>query len=125
MVSDERAQRIQSQIKAQREFGQKGPNWDNYAVAQNVSYQDLDEGPDYRLDDAQRDRLIAHARQDASHATANASSILDALTRIRRLLRVSVVLQVAARTLPFIKRRSNALGIAGLMSITSSKTLNH
>ncbi len=77
-----------------REFGQKGPFWDNYAIAQNVLHEDMDDGQRYRFDDAQRDRIMAHARQDASHAVLNTSSILDALTRIQRLLKVAVALLV-------------------------------
>jgi hypothetical protein len=70
-------------------MGQKGPFWDNYATAQITLDGDLGRFEDrapfiYDLDDAARDRLIVHARQDAAHALLNTSTMLGQLAWVRR-----------------------------------------
>jgi hypothetical protein len=66
---------------ARRSLGQKGAFWDNYATARVTLEGDLGQFTDqppayYDLDEPTRDRLLAHARQDAAHALLNTSSLL-------------------------------------------------
>jgi hypothetical protein len=65
-----------SEIRSRREVGQHGHHVVNGAVARETLNQDLGYHSDsvnhaYGLDDPTRDRLIAHARQDAAHAMLN------------------------------------------------------
>jgi len=62
------------------------------AMALNILEKDLGSysdsaAVDYALDEATRDRLIAHARQDASHAVLIAYDILAAVSQLERRLR--------------------------------------
>jgi hypothetical protein len=70
------------------------------AVAQNVLHEDLglhaDEPRYYDLDQETRDRLLAHARQDAAHALINTEDILDQLAIITRRFSVAAILFLVA-----------------------------
>lgn len=85
---------VRAAIKAQREFGRRGPHWDNAAVGQVVLHEDLAEGLDYGLYQEQTDRLLAHARQDAAHALCNTKSLLDYQRGTRWKLRFIFLLQL-------------------------------
>ena len=65
--------------------------WDkqaNHLTARNVLHTDLgyhsDHLPTYRLDVDTRDRLIAHARQDAAETLCQARTLMDEVRRLRR-----------------------------------------
>ncbi|NKK58783.1 hypothetical protein GFM44_23070 [Rhizobium leguminosarum bv. viciae] len=69
------------------------------AIARNILHEELGqfEGsslPTYGLDDATRDRLIAHARQDAAHAIMGIGTLTKEVRDLRRLISVVVVLLV-------------------------------
>lgn len=94
MQGDKWSKSIRSQIKAQREFGQRGAHWDNYAIAQNVLHEEIEDGIGYGLSRDQLDRLLAHARQDAAHALCNTKSLLEGERSTRWKLRIIFVLQI-------------------------------
>ncbi len=82
---------LQSKLKAARTWGGKQTEVQtNATISQNILHGDLgyhsDTMPDYSLSDGVRDRLLAHARQDASLAALQAASTLNALRSIKRLL---------------------------------------
>ncbi|MGG3814203.1 hypothetical protein ABEV34_21525 [Methylorubrum rhodesianum] len=89
---------IAQAIRVQRDLGMKGDNWDNHAVARGTLYGDLGyEGSNqsfYDLDEPTRDRLLAHARQDAAHALCNTTSLLKRLRSVERLMYVSILANV-------------------------------
>ncbi|MEX2632127.1 MAG: hypothetical protein WD341_19515 [Tistlia sp.] len=64
----------------------------NSLVARNVLREELDwfgpyEGTGYSLTEAQRNRLLAHCRQDAALGAVNSGEALDRLDEIQRSLR--------------------------------------
>jgi hypothetical protein len=70
-----------------------GDNWDNYAVARDVLHGELGLNGEpaqheYYLDQATRDTLLTHGRQDAAHALCNTKSLLDLNGKISRQLRL-------------------------------------
>jgi hypothetical protein len=79
----ERVEALKATLSAQHMVGQRGPHWRNHAVALNTLEQDLGYfGRDvacYDVDEPARDRLLAHARQDAAHALLNTTAILNRL----------------------------------------------
>jgi hypothetical protein len=65
---------------------------ENGEVAKNVLHEELgyfSDGKeiDYNLDEATRDRLITHGRQDAAHALGNTISLLVAVSKLEHRLR--------------------------------------
>jgi hypothetical protein len=84
--------------KANAEMGGRtDPHSQNLFVASNVLKEELGlyddyHQPDYDLDKATADVLLAHARQDAAHALSNTASILEVLSSIRTQLRIGLVL---------------------------------
>ena len=80
-----------------------GPSKFNGMVARATLQQDLgelsDPVADYCFGETVRDRLIAHARQDAAHALLNTISALETLRTIRRLLIacLAVIIYIAWR----------------------------
>jgi hypothetical protein len=84
------------QLAMARETGARDANLLNSIVAKNVLHEDLgrfDTIPQwYRLDTDTRDRLIAHARQDAAHALFNTATLLEQVRTLRRGLRLIGVL---------------------------------
>lgn len=92
--------RIQSTIKARRAVGLKGESWDNQAIARDVLFDELGynraERPHYHLDDQTKDILLAHVRQDASHALSNTISLLERVEKLDRTVRSLCVFVVAA-----------------------------
>jgi hypothetical protein len=80
---------FRASLVAQRELGMRGDSWDNYALARTVLHDDLDGGnhtPLFNLDEERRGRLLAHARQDASHTLANTTSLLRRVQRLTWLV---------------------------------------
>jgi hypothetical protein len=77
---DETTRDIAATTTAQREVGLKGDHWDNHAIAKHLLLEEIDSTKTvrftYHLDQERRDVLLAHARQDASHALCNTNSLL-------------------------------------------------
>ncbi len=92
--------RIQSTIKARRAIGLKGESWDNQAIARDILFDELGynqaDRPNYHLDEQTKDILLAHARQDSSHALSNTISLLERVERLDRTVRSLCVFVVAA-----------------------------
>lgn len=92
---------LKSALRGHAAFGPRSTTENNDVIARNILHGDLghfrDEGfQEYNLDERARDRLIAHARQDAALAVLNSASILDELARVRRRQRIMILLLVAA-----------------------------
>jgi len=82
---------LKLKISALRHWSAPGPELEGLirgAIAQNVLQEDLGLHADppryYDLDQETRDRLLAHARQDAAHALINTGDILKQLAIITR-----------------------------------------
>jgi hypothetical protein len=78
-------------IKSRKSFSLPGSNWPkdlNHTIARNVvetergQYSDLQ--PVYGLDEAARDRLLVHARQDAAEALLHTRSMMDEVYRLKK-----------------------------------------
>ena len=88
---------LKAAIAAHKALGRRDTTSDNNVVAQNILEGDLgyfrDAGiAQYDLDEEARDRLIAHARQDAALAVLNSASLLAEVARMRRRQRITMVL---------------------------------
>jgi hypothetical protein len=68
---------------------------DNEIVARNTLHMELgyytDRGPEYNLNEATRDRLIVHTRQDAAHALLNTITLMKEVRRINRRARITQI----------------------------------
>jgi hypothetical protein len=108
-------QALEARLKSK--LGPKGEHWDNYAIAQNVLHEELGyhgepEQPPYELNEATRDTLIVHARQDAAHALCNTKSMLDINLKISsqlRLLNFLVIITVGLLVAIVVKLYSHLL----------------
>lgn len=85
---------LRSQIQAALDFPLPDNNREmttNRAIARNVLHTELgryaETQPVYSLDQETRDRLIAHARQDAAHALLNTISLMKEVRRINQRTR--------------------------------------
>jgi hypothetical protein len=80
---------LRAQLRFIKEMGGDQSERDA-AIARNVLHEDLGYYDKrqfiYDLDEATRDRLITHARQDAAHAVISVSSIQKQLRKTKRLL---------------------------------------
>jgi hypothetical protein len=90
---------LRGELQVLRDLGRKGPTWEAQALSRCTLHEDLgyysdSTNSDYGLDEATRDRLIAHARQDAAHAVAASKYILDRLSTLRLISLASLVLNV-------------------------------
>lgn len=99
-----RARSLQGALEGVRfnyPIGQRtAAKWD--IQAGHVLHADLENGEDeggasyvYHLTDAQRDRLLAHARQDAAHAVFGVHDAFQEARMSRRLSAISVWLNLA------------------------------
>jgi hypothetical protein len=83
-----------------KDMGWKDANALNRVVARNVLHEDLGRFKGrlhaYHLNDDVRDRLLAHARQDAAHALCNTSSLLDQVKALRRTMLVLIGLMICS-----------------------------
>ncbi|TIO14931.1 MAG: hypothetical protein E5X86_22715 [Mesorhizobium sp.] len=75
----------------ERVTGRLTPADKNRMVARNILHEELGmfadpQGAVYSLDEDTRDRLLAHARQDASHALCNTISLMSSKSQSRLLL---------------------------------------
>lgn len=94
---------LQSSIAALKLVGKTGDSWRNHAVAQNTLQDELGEFPanfqsHYELDEATRDRLLAHTRQDSAHALLNTISLLLRLQWLQRQLTIFMLVTVGLLT---------------------------
>lgn len=73
-----------------------GASQDNLdaATAQNVLHEDLGyfatKSAEYDLDQTTRDKLLAHARQDAAHAVCAATTVAKEVRRLRGVMAAMV-----------------------------------
>jgi hypothetical protein len=78
-------------LAAQRDMGKTNASWRNFAIARNTLHEEpgyYDErSREYGLSEDVRDTLIAHGRQDASHACDNTISLLDDVAALENKLR--------------------------------------
>lgn len=89
---------LKIQLAMSKDMGWKDANALNGVVARNVLHEDLGRYEGhlhvYNLSDDARDRLLAHARQDAAHALCNTSSLLDQVKALRRTMLTLIGLMI-------------------------------
>jgi hypothetical protein len=90
MVDQTSAQALDAALKRDSRYWPPGVTFRkqmNQTTAQNALDLDLgkflDTLPSYRLDQDARDRLIAHARQDAAEALCNTRDLMDEIFRLK------------------------------------------
>lgn len=85
---------LRAQIKVMREMGATQAAIDA-KMAQNILHEDLgyfaSKTTEYDLDPQTRDKLLAHARQDAAHAVYAAMSAANEVRKLRRILLVFAI----------------------------------
>jgi hypothetical protein len=88
---------LKLQLAAMKDTGCKDPNSLNGAIARNVLQEELGTlaikrrpPPVYHLDEDARDRLLAHARQDAAHALCNTVTLLNQMKVLRRAMLILI-----------------------------------
>jgi hypothetical protein len=91
---------LNAAVRAQKSMTGNDPFWINRAISAHGLHADLGifrdhEVPYYDMDEHIRDRLIAHARQDAAHALLNTHSIFAELAGIRRRQYMIIVLFIS------------------------------
>lgn len=93
MTKENGEEDLRRRLHTAREIHGPNEDWDrvaNQIVAQNVLHSDLgyhsDYLPTYALDNATRDRLLAHARQDAAHVVSNTISLMREVRWLKRNL---------------------------------------
>lgn len=89
---------LRQKIRVMREIGASQDNIDA-ATAQNVLHEDLgyfaSKSAEYDLDQATRDKLLSHARQDAAHAVCAATTVAREVRRLRGMVAVMVFVTLA------------------------------
>jgi hypothetical protein len=94
--SEKSREALRAAIEGDRSFGYKGAWWKNAAKARNILDEELGffghSTISYDVDEATRDTLIAHARQDAAHALLNTGTLLKQMRALRYTLWLVVVL---------------------------------
>jgi hypothetical protein len=89
---------LKMQLAMSKDMGWKDHNALNLVVARNVLQEDLGRFTGrlhtYHLDGDTRDRLLAHARQDAAHALSNTAALLDQIEALRRTMLVLIGLMI-------------------------------
>src|ERR1700682_2013588 len=85
---------LAASLKAAKSMFVRGSNWDkqaNHIVSRNVLASDLgrysDPLPAYHLDEDTRDRLLAHARQDAAETLCHVTTLMDEVHELRKTLK--------------------------------------
>jgi hypothetical protein len=85
---------LETALKGQRMLFVRGSDWNkqaNHIIARNVFESELgryaDDLPAYHLDEDTRDRLLAHARQDAAEALCHLRSLMDDVHQPKAKLR--------------------------------------
>ncbi|MBY5768570.1 hypothetical protein HFN63_00285 [Rhizobium leguminosarum] len=90
-------QDLQARLQAIRTVG-GGQAEVDATIARNILHEDLGHFDGqltiYHLDDATRDRLIAHSRQDAALAVLNVGTLTKEVRGLRRLILAVVMLLV-------------------------------
>lgn len=97
---------LRLQLRAMKELGADQQAIDA-ATAQNVLHEDLgyfrSKSTEYSLDQGARDKLLAHARQDAAHAVYAASTAAREVRRLRAII-VGLFLPIGAALIWLIVR---------------------
>ena len=96
---------LKIQLAMSKDMGWKDANALNLVAARTVLQEDLGRFSGhlqvYGLDDDTRDRLLAHARQDAAHALSNTATLLDQVKGLRRtMLGLVIAILFAVLSLP-------------------------
>ncbi|TAT69986.1 hypothetical protein [Rhizobium ruizarguesonis] len=88
---------LKTKLTAIRSLGGKQREVDA-AIARNILHEELGQFSNpqrvYQLDEATRDRLIAHGRQDAAHALLAIGSVELNVAKLNRKLTLVIVLLV-------------------------------
>jgi hypothetical protein len=95
----ERKEKAEEHLKQQlafaKETGPRNASFLNSIIAKNVLHEDLGRFDSflqrYNLDEDTRDRLIAHARQDAAHALINTITLLEQIRALRHGIILALV----------------------------------
>ncbi|WP_108462257.1 hypothetical protein [Devosia naphthalenivorans] len=89
MHNQDAVEALRMQLRAMKELGAGQPEIDA-ATARNVLHEDLgyfrSKSADYSLDQDTRDKLLAHARQDAAHAVYAASTAARGVRQLRLII---------------------------------------
>lgn len=97
MSRDEAKAALRSELRFIKDFG-GGRAQRDAAIARNVLHEDLGYYDSqqfvYSLDEDTRDRLIAHARQDAAHAVISIASVQRELAAAKRLIVVLLIINI-------------------------------
>lgn len=98
-------QDLQTRLRVIRAI--EGENQDaiDATTARNILHGDLgifdDELTTYNLDQATRDRLLAHARQDAAHALISVIKLSREVRSLKRMIMMAILLLLAVEALFF------------------------
>lgn len=88
---DDTDKRIQQRIQISKKMGSFHDTERGQIIAREILHDELEyhDSPQivYEMSDAVKNRLLAHARQDASHAVCNTSYVLDKLKIVDTNLR--------------------------------------
>jgi hypothetical protein len=99
MYDQDATDALRMQLRAMKEIGANQEAFDA-ATARNVLHEDLgyyrSKSTEYALDEATRDKLLAHARQDAAHAVYAASTAARQVEKMRRQVICLLLLILAA-----------------------------
>lgn len=97
MMEEDAHAALRSKLWAMRELGATQAEIDA-VTAQNVLHEDLGyyrtKTAEYDLDQAHRDKLLAHARQDAAHAVYAGNSAEREVRKLRTLVLLLLALSV-------------------------------
>ncbi|MBY5317914.1 hypothetical protein GR210_27055 [Rhizobium leguminosarum] len=100
-------QDLQTRLQAIRSLGGNDQAFVDATIARNILHEDLGqfEGSltTYNLDDATRDRLIAHARQDAAHAVMSASSLSKDVGGLKRSINLLIGLMAVLLVIELVR----------------------
>jgi len=87
---------LEGRLNAIRQIQGNNPAALDAATARNILHEELGRFTDpqtiYHLDEATRDRLLAHSRQDAAHALLTALRSSKDIAEVKRLLKIAVIL---------------------------------
>ncbi|TAU55734.1 hypothetical protein ELI43_24355 [Rhizobium leguminosarum] len=100
-------QDLKTRLGAIRALGGNDPAEINATIARNILHEDLGrfEGDQtiYGLDQVKRDRLLAHARQDAALAVLGISTITNEVRGLNRKVSFLIALVVAVLALELLR----------------------
>jgi hypothetical protein len=88
--------RIVAKYTVKRDWVKTANNHTAQVVLDTELGKYTDKVPTYQLDQETRDRLLAHARQDAAEALLNTRSLLDELHRLKKFQQIGALVIIAA-----------------------------